>query len=277
MAIPEAQLQTWANQGAIDSAQRTHISLRSALDAYKKWPTGVTYDTYLQGSYRNTTNIRGDSDVDLVAELTSVQYSNLTEAEKSLLKLEPAAYKGNDFRTDIISALTEYYGMQLVDTSGKKSIKVLPNSGRLKADVVVAVTYRYYENMRVRAEGMTFWTLPDWQQIVNYPKLHYENGANKNSEQKTHGWYKSTIRTYKNARNRIVEGKPYLRNRFPSYFLECLLYNVPDRKFGGTYQANFVDTLNWLNEELFSERSSSFVCQNGMAYLLIFRYPFLGV
>lgn len=163
MAIPEAQLQTWANQGATDSAQRTHTSPRSALDAYKKWPAGVTYDAYLQGSYRNTTNIRGDSDVDLVAELTSVQYSNLTEAEKSFLKLEPAAYKWNDFRTDVIAALTEYYGGQFVDTSGKKSVKVLPNSGRLQADVVVTVTYRYYENTRVRAEGMTFWTLPDWQ------------------------------------------------------------------------------------------------------------------
>ena len=32
----------------------------------------MTYVSYLQGSYRNDTNIRGDSDVDLVLELNSV-------------------------------------------------------------------------------------------------------------------------------------------------------------------------------------------------------------
>ena len=85
MTIPQSQLQTWANQGATDAAERTHHSLKRALEAYKKWPDGVTYETYLQGSYLNSTNIRGDSDVDLVAELTSVFYSNLTQAEKAHL------------------------------------------------------------------------------------------------------------------------------------------------------------------------------------------------
>jgi len=234
-----------------------------ALSRYN-WPSGVTYEPYLQGSYRNSTNIRGDSDVDLVVELTSVHYSNLTEAEKSLLGITLAAYDWQGFRNDVIAALTNYYGSQYVDTSGSKSIKVLPNSGRLKADVVVAVTYRHYVKTKLIAEGITFWTLPGWQRIYNFPKLHYDNGSSKNSQQQTGGWYKPTVRVFKNARNRVVETNTFLPKRFPSYFIECLLYNVPNGKFGGSYQSTLTAALNWLSNELNNGNGEGFRCQNEM-------------
>jgi hypothetical protein len=265
MPIPEAQLQTWSNQGATVTAQATHTSIRNALSSYN-WPQGVKYEPYLQGSYRNSTNTRGDSDVDLVAELTSTFYSNLTDDEKSSLGIQRANYGWSDFRRDVIAALIGYYGTQLVDTTGSKSVKVLPAGGRLKADVVIAASYQYYSNRRLEAAGITFWT-PGGQQIVNYPKLHYENGASKNSEQQTRSWYKPTVRMYKNARSRVLENKPYLGGRFPSYFIECLLYNVPNHRFGGTYQSDFVDVLNWLHGEFAHGRADNFVCQNGRDYL----------
>ncbi|MBW4626925.1 MAG: hypothetical protein KME49_15835 [Brasilonema octagenarum HA4186-MV1] len=61
MAISESQLQTWSNQGATVSAQQTHTSIRNALSNYQ-WISSVRYDAYLQGSYRNSTNVRGDSE-----------------------------------------------------------------------------------------------------------------------------------------------------------------------------------------------------------------------
>ena len=70
MPIPESQLSTWSHHGAQDSSKRTHEAIRSVLNAHA-WPHGMTYNFYLQGSYRNDTNIRGDSDVDVVLELTS--------------------------------------------------------------------------------------------------------------------------------------------------------------------------------------------------------------
>jgi len=267
MSIPETQLQTWANRGAIETAQRTHESIRYALNTYSGWSSGVTFDTYLQGSYRNSTNIRGDSDVDIVTELTSVYYSNLTEEEKSQLNWQPAEYTWSNFRSEVIAALCNFYGSQNVDTSGSKSIKVLPASVRLKADVVVAARYMFYENQKSRAEGMTFFTQPGWQQIVNYPMLHYDNGASKNSDYLTGNGYKPTIRIYKNSRNRVIENNPHLQKQFPSYFIECLLYNVPNEYFKGSYQDKFVNTLNWLNEKLYGSESDEFVCQNGMFYL----------
>jgi len=70
MPIPESQLVTWSRQGAITTSKQTHESIRSALAAFK-WPGGVKYEVYLQGSYKNATNIFAESDVDLLVELTS--------------------------------------------------------------------------------------------------------------------------------------------------------------------------------------------------------------
>jgi hypothetical protein len=266
MPIPSSQLETWANQGAIVTAQATHTSIRTALSLYN-WPDGIRHDEYLQGSYRNNTNIRGDSDVDLVTELTSTFWSNLTEEEKREMGITPASYTWSDYRSDLIHALRDYYGDGLIDTSGSRSVKVLPSSGRLHADIVVAGQYRHYSNMRLIAQGIIFWTTPGGQLIKNYPKLHYSNGTNKNSQERTGTWYKPTIRIYKNARNRIYNNKPHLDGRFPSYFIECLLHNVPDDRFGGGYQNSFVNVVNWLNEVLNNTGGSKFTTQNGMEYL----------
>lgn len=266
MGIPESQLQTWSNQGATVTAQNTHASIRNALSKYS-WPTSTAYDTYLQGSYKNFTNIYGNSDVDLVVELTSVFWSNLTELEKQSLGWTPATYNWNEFRRDVINALTGYYGNQLVDTSGRKSIKVLPDNGRIKADVVVCGTYRFYENTRIRAEGITFFTCPGEEQIVNYPKQHFDNGAAKNSDFRTRGWYRQSTRMFKNARDRIIASRPEYKDKFPSYYIESLLYNVPDSYFGRSFQDTYVEVVNWLNTQFNENNVAEFVCQNSMYYL----------
>ena len=66
------------------SSAVTYTSIKAALDAHT-WPDGMKYEPYLQGSYANFTNIRGNSDVDIVVELISVAYSDLTEAQKNAL------------------------------------------------------------------------------------------------------------------------------------------------------------------------------------------------
>ena len=64
MPIPESQLETWSHQGATVTSAATHRSIRAALDAHD-WPDAMRLNPYLQGSYANATNIRGNSDVDL--------------------------------------------------------------------------------------------------------------------------------------------------------------------------------------------------------------------
>jgi tRNA nucleotidyltransferase (CCA-adding enzyme) len=78
MGIPESQLQTWSHQGAVTTAKTTHESIRNALAANTSPIRDKSYEVYLQGSYKNTTNIRGDSDVDVVAQLNSTFQDDLS-------------------------------------------------------------------------------------------------------------------------------------------------------------------------------------------------------
>jgi hypothetical protein len=267
MSISESQLQVWSNQGAVVSAQNTHNSIREALASYS-WPDGVRYDPYLQGSYRNSTNIYGNSDVDLVVELTSVYWCNLSIEEKTRLGWEIAAYGLDNFHNDVTAALGNYYGYELLDMSGDKSIKLLPASGRLKADVVICGSYWYYENQKVRAEGIIIWPKSGfYPSIVNYPKIHYSNGAKKNSDLRTRGRYRITTRIFKNARDKITNIQPELIGEFPSYFIECLLYNIPDNCFWGSFQNAYCSIVDWLSDRFDRDQVNEFICQNEMFYL----------
>ena len=71
MAIPENQLKIWAQPGTVKGAKNTHAAIRNVLGRHQ-WPGDVRYRTYLQGSYRNNTHLRRQSDVDVVVELTSI-------------------------------------------------------------------------------------------------------------------------------------------------------------------------------------------------------------
>jgi len=213
MPISESQLEAWSHQGATGASETTHQSIRAALKAHT-WPTGMTYRAYLQGSYPNFTNIRGNSDVDLVVESSAVFYSNLTNAEKQAKALSPGAFTWSDFRDEVERALVAYYGRPSVQAFNK-SIKVAPSSNRLPADVVPAVEYQEYQQSNLSAVGMTFWTR-DNRQIINFPKLHLENGATKNSPTRVNGWYRPTIRMFKNAREKIINGDDKIRKQYPS-------------------------------------------------------------
>jgi hypothetical protein len=256
MPIPESQLETWSHQGPVTTAKQTHESIRAALKAYN-WPSGVWYEVYLQGSYRNHTNIRGDSDVDVVVQLNSTVFENLPVNLKRQFGFRDASYGWEEFRSDVLTALRNYYGPGRV-REGRKSLKV--QTPYLLADVVVSLQYRKYPD-RPRSEadfieGMTFWVPSESRWVINYPKLHYENGAKKNQD--TNGWYKPTVRMFKNARTYLVDRGVIPADLAPSYFLECLLYNVPDDKFGTNFQSTFLQVITWLPKADFSR----FVCQN---------------
>lgn len=267
MSIPESQLQTWTDQGSVTNSSNTHTVLRNALAAHK-WPNGMNYTDYLQGSYANTTNIRGDSDVDVVIEDISIFYNNLTAEEKNSLELYPGKHSFDDFRKEVITALVSYYGSRYVDTSGANSIKVLPSesSNRLYADVVVCTSYKRYDSLRVIAEGITFWNRKTHDQIINYPKLHIRNGSTKNANTNNH--YKPTVRMFKNARRYMIEGDQTLKKRFPSYFVECLLYNVADNFFRATtHQQTFTGILSYLESSFKNGAADKFTTQSGQHWL----------
>lgn len=263
MAIPEKQLTTWSNQGAMKASADTHKSIRIALEKHS-WPPGMKYEAYLQGSYPNATNIRGNSDVDLVVETDSVFYSNLTEDEKAKLSLTKGKFSWSDFRAEVLKALQDYYESKIVDDSPDKCIRILPTENRLSADVIPCVEYRRYKDLNVIGTGMTFWTKKANTQIINYPKTHLKNGATKN--QNVSQWYKPSVRMLKNARERF-EGNGNGGEKYPSYFLECLFYNVPNSCYGKSYSETYMSVANHLIEKRDSNSLSEFVTQSGLQWL----------
>lgn len=242
MGIPESTLDGWtgtgADKGSVDTRNKIYNALRSERSPLEQ--KDDEYNVHLQGSYRNTTHIRGDSDVDVVARLESAwkrDLSNLTEAAKERYRddHEDADYTRSDFYDDVVTALEIKFDSSNV-TRGNKAIKigndntVLP----LDADVVACQDYRVYHAYPEDGEpeydtGIHFKSRLGNREIINYPRLHHANGVEKMTD--TSRNYKETIRMFKNARNKIDERILISGGDAPSYFIECLLSNVSNAKF----------------------------------------------
>ncbi|MCW4018290.1 MAG: nucleotidyltransferase [Candidatus Bathyarchaeota archaeon] len=272
MVLSEAQLQTWSNKGTVTKSINAHESIRTALMADDSPVKGRNIDFYLQGSYKNDTNVRKDSDVDVVVQLNDVFYhdiSNLSAEQQALFKASysGATYNYWDFRADVLKALTDYFGSDKVK-AGNKSFKLTGDSNRVNADVVPCLQFRKYKRFlnstdQDFVEGMLFFTQSEKREIINYPKIHYKNGCRKNSPEQTTGWFKETVRVLKNARSKLVDDCKISANISPSYFIECLTYNVPNSKFGKNWQSTYYSVLNWLAEADFT----NFVSQNEQTWL----------
>ena len=71
----------------------------------------------------------------------------------------------------------------------------------------------------------------------------------------------------KNARNRVVQNQGVSRDKYPSYFVECLMYNIPDDEFSTNRQNTFTSAIIWLGRQAGARRLSEFMCQNGFVKL----------
>lgn len=284
MTIPEQQLETWCNPGAGATAVATHTSIRHALEtANTSLVRGRDIEIFLQGSYRNVTNIRSDSDVDVVVLLRETYTRDTSrlgafqqQAELTAFLQSPAQYPFGQFRPDVLESLRRYYGAASV-TTGNKAIKVQGRDGLLAADVIPALVHKLYTSygttiltagMTKYIEGFSFWDQTG-RQIVNYPKEHITNGQSKNGIERTNGNYKPIVRMFKNARRYLVDKGLLGAATAPSYFVECLLYNVPDHLFVANRQNAMRGILEWLQ----TNNKVLFFCQNGQVLLFVGSTP----
>lgn len=269
MQLTEQQLVTWSHQGAVTTAKSTADSIKNSLTSSSRL-YGKNFEVYLQGSYKNDTNIRGDSDVDVVAQLNSTicqETSRLSPLERLAVSLPIASYRWEHFRDDVYGALCAAYGPVNV-TMSRNCIKVKGGSGRLPADIVPSILYRRYTASAIWVDGIWFYSPSNGGSVVNYPKQHYDNGVSKNGVLQTNGWYKPTVRMFKNARSYLVSRGAITQALAPSYFLESLIYNVPSDRFGTSYRATYRAVVDWLRDILDGNNVivsplSPLTCQNG--------------
>jgi hypothetical protein len=272
MPIPQSQLETWSHQGSTGISSAAYGSIRSALLKASSPLSGRSVDISLQGSYANSTHIYANSDIDVVVLYENTFHydmSALNQQQRSLHnQLFPdASYLWKNLRDDVFAALTAHYGSGSV-TIGRKAIKVQTGHGRMTADVVPAVQFRRYatfvdQNTLSAHWGIVFFDSAG-SQIVNYPKYHISRGEDKNSQVRTRGQYKATVRIFKNFRNHMVDNGLLADGVASSYNLECALHNVPDHLFIGNYS----DTIPQIINHLLNTEFSGLMCQNGVEKLI---------
>lgn len=258
-----ALLDRWVQKSSASEQERMKRAERmivNAIEAHEPFDHyRHVFRIYAKGSYANETNVRLDSDVDIVVESHDSYYDGFLSPElKAAAAPNPnwEQYKGpwvpSTWRAEIVSALKNYFGVSDVDTSGEVAIAIKEKEGsRPSADVVPAYKYIRYDSAdrSSKNQGSKVFKKTSGA-LVNWPQQQLENGNAKNGRLRTNGKYKQFARALKNGENALVAaGK---MNEKPSYFIECLAYNVPDADLahGYTTSAWFRWALVWLYENL---------------------------
>lgn len=113
MPIPDQQLKVWSAHPNPSRSVSAHTTIKSALLADGRFNSN-TMEVYIQGSYKNNVNTRQDSDVDIVAELTSVcefdtSSMDLWSQQQFWAAIGRSEYGYQQFRGDVLSSLTNRF------------------------------------------------------------------------------------------------------------------------------------------------------------------------
>jgi len=237
----------WAKPPSETEESKAERAARMIRDTLRRSNAlrGRDFDIVALGSYRNNTNVRSSSDVDLAAVLRSAQWSVLPSdgsLTRDALGLKDVDYGLVEFRRDLYAALRESLGAQDV-APGKIAVTVDESSARLAADLTPYLVHRRYTGQRITTgaweshEGIE--TRPSDspnRRIIQWPEQHYQRGAVKNEA--TNRRYKRVVRILKCLRNELSETGSADARATKSCFLEHAVYNVPHERFNrseGTY------------------------------------------
>lgn len=263
MNISNTQLQTWAQA---PSATK-YIATRNRIEKAVKDKFGSNVDVYLQGSYKNSTHVRSESDVDIIVEYTPAYYPgflNVSAEEQAIYHRQHTNhdYVFSQFKSDVLSVLEKEFSVGEVKR-GEKSIKVLKNESRVNADVIACFTHkRYISATKHDAVGIQFF-MDSGDEVVNFPKQHHENGEDKNSDTRTDGKYKDMVRIYKNIRYKLIDAGILADNEIASHFIECLVWNVPDSYFNGAH----ADILRFVTAKIWTDMKAGKDPHNNYSYI----------
>lgn len=186
----------------VAAAKSVQESIRNVL--------GNSYETFLQGSYKNDTGVADINDVDIVAlrKGTTSTYFTGTTATYPITWEEIFA----EVRTRLEAS--HYYRGKT--DPGDKCITV---NTTFKADVVPAI------HIGGDDDPIAVYSFRERKERLNYPRVHYRRDVEKQA--RTHDTYKPTVRMFKRwARNWFTDKKAA-----PSFYVECLVHSVPDDRF----------------------------------------------
>lgn len=228
---------------------------------------------FAKGSYANNTNVRRDSDVDIAVEWKTWAYvSKTNQASKYSwhhlgVKTGDSRPSPSEYRRWVEQALCTALGTRYVDTTGNKAITVAGSSTTLDADVVPCFRHERYDGPG-REPHVGIRLYPKNGDIVeNWPEQNRVNGIRKNDASFTRRRYKELVRALKRLENDMVESGR-LSNEVHGYFIECLLYNLPNRVFlADSYKATTMSLLAEIWQAIENERQIDWVEVNALKWL----------
>ncbi|MDP9178961.1 MAG: nucleotidyltransferase [Gemmatimonadota bacterium] len=240
---------------------------------------GRTIRVFAQGSYRNNTNVRAESDVDVAvccSDTVNLDFTFSPSLDKYKVGFSDATDTAQQLRTEVGEALRSYFGRDGV-SEGNKAFDVHSNSYRVDADVVPCIEHRRYTSEYSWETGTALYPKSSIAPIINWPEQHYANGVAKNNA--TGYNFKRLVRIVKNIRNTMGdEGIPEA-GPIPSYLIECLVFNVPNVGFlHPTYSAD----VRYILSYLYAQTSTDAACHewgevNELKYLFRMSQPWTRV
>lgn len=252
---------TWSRPPSDSEEAKADRAARMINDAISNHAPLETKEisVYGTGSYKNNTNTRNESDIDIAVVLHDCFFSKYPQTmppqPEDLGHTRGVAYGLSAFRDDVGRALVAKFGSEGV-TAGSKAFDVHSNTARLDADVAVFLehhrytgklnvdgTWHYLEGVEMRDQ--------DGTRIINWHHDHFKNGVDKNN--RTGRRYKRIARVMKCLRDDMKKNDNEEVRRaadVPSFLLECLAFNASDNSF---QKVDLYDDLKAVITELWND------------------------
>ena len=192
----EKLLSAWIQPSSDDEQTQQDRAQRMVTDAVKAHDPLKTARLYVyaKGSYANNTNVRRDSDVDIVVECQDCCYYDYMPGQKPTTPVS-TPYGGEwtptKLRSEVTMALNNSFGSSAIDSSGKVALVVAAVPGsRPGIDVVPSFDYFLYDDPQRKSyrRGSCVWPKTGSTKIVNWPDQQLDRPGDLGGSDPWRGW-----------------------------------------------------------------------------------------
>ena len=231
----ETEFAEWSrspDQTQLEKCERAVQGIKLSIEKHAPF-RGLSISTFAQGSYKNRTNVRKESDVDTCVLCTNVfLYSLPTGVTLEAVNASPIEFTYSYYKNEVEMALRNHFGYTHV-TRGNKAFDIHETVYRVDADAAPCFEYRQYFRDSFGALkyflGTALITDQGQNRITNFPEQQHRNGVIKNDE--TGRRFKKAVRIIKCLRNEMDKLSVPQAKTIPSYLIECIIWNVPNMIF----------------------------------------------
>lgn len=239
---------SWSQGPSETEQKRCDNAVSVIIDALNGDEELARYDikVFPQGSYKNKTNIKHDSDVDICVMLKDTFFARYPEGlTRENVGNDSSSYKYSTFKNSVERALVRKFGRNEV-TRGNKAFDIHANSYRVDADVIPTFEYKSYTGEKsydgnyLYHSGVKLIT-DEGVSIINWPEQTYNNGLEKHTSTKRR--YRRCIRILKRLRNYMQDQSIDAAQDIASFLIECLVWNTPPEGFE---HDEYTNNIRWI-------------------------------